>query len=263
MKQIKQIVLCAVASIFLLACGRDGVEENIDFETIVAERSVSITREEGAPTCNVRLELACAKESKGERAKTINNTIALQLLDIESVTLKQAADSFANTYTRSYVTNYAPLYREDASDPVKRAWYEYHYNISSEAANGREGVTVYIAAIDYYEGGAHGVNQQLVMNFDNKTGKQMHLSDFFVPGYQQPLNEKLLKALLELTGEEDENDLHDKGYLYQMDMFATENFMAGDGSFTFIYNPYELAPYSAGIIKLELKEDELDDILKK
>lgn len=260
---MKRILRGLSLCMMLAACGSgNGDDKSIGFETLTKEKTVSITNESGAPACSVRLELACAKESAGERAKAINNAVASQLLNMEGLSLKQAADSFANSYTRGYVKNFAPLYREDRNDPEKRAWYEYHYNINSETTDGREGVTIYTAIVDYYEGGAHGINQKIVMNFDNKTGKLLTLRDIFVPGFEQRLNEMLLNALVEKADAKDESDLRDRGYLYAMDMFAPENFVLGKKSVTFVYNHYEIASYDKGIIELELSYDDLEELIE-
>jgi len=47
-----------------------------------------------------------------------------------------------------------------------------------------------------------------------------------------------------------------------MDMFATENFILGSDGVTFIYNPYEIAPYAAGVIELTISNDDLKPIWK-
>ena len=247
----------------LSSCGSAGSDEAVSFDTVNVEKTVSVVKEDGAPTCSVHLALACAKESEGEWAKVVNATVVSQLFNMEGLTMQQAADSFATSYTRNYQRDFAPLYREDQDDEEKRAWYEYHYNMTSEATTGREGVIVYTTVLDYYEGGAHGINQRLVMNFDRKTGEQIELKDVFVPGFEQTLNNILLKALMAETGSKNENDLREKGYLYSMDMFAPANFVLGKNSIAFIYNPYEIAPYAMGMTELELTYDELKSILKK
>lgn len=263
MKNKKTSLVIATAITFA-ACGqmsgsRDG---SLAFETVTVEKSVSISSEQDAPQCSVRLQIASAKDNDNEKAKAINSAIAERLLDMEGLTLQQAADSFANSYTRNYVRDFAPLYREDRNDPEKRAWYQYHYNITSEAAGGRKGITVYTATIDYYEGGAHGINQRIVMNIDNQTGKVLELNDVFVPGYETVLNEKLTQALLEKTDARDIGELRNRGYLYSMDMFAPENFVLGKENITFIYNAYEIASYSEGIIELALDYNDLEEIWK-
>ena len=261
MKKAVVVSMAFVAA--LLACGSAGNEAAVSFDTVTVEKMVAIAKDEGAPTCNVRLELACAKESAGEWAKAVNAAVVSHLFNMEGLTMQQAADSFATSYTRSYQRDFAPLYREDQDDAEKHAWYEYHYNMTSEAVTGREGVIVYTTVVDYYEGGAHGINQRLVMNFDSKTGEQIELSDVFVPGFEQSLNNILLKTLITETGSKDENDLRDKGYLYSMDMFAPVNFRLDKSSITFVYNPYEIAPYAMGMTELTLTYDELEKILKK
>ena len=257
------IPILMTAIMTLTACGGGSESDIPDFETVSKEKTVSISQETNAPQCSVKLELAAAKGTSGkEQAKLLNETVAQRLFYMEGLTLAQAADSFANKYTRDYVRNFGPLYREDRSDEAKRAWYEYHYNVTSKAYGGRKGVVVYEATIDYYEGGAHGINQRVVMNFDNKTGRQLTLADVFVPGYEQPLCDLLLKALVDKVGTKDVDDLRAKGYLYSMEMFAPENFVLGDDEVTFVYNPYEIAPYDQGLITLEIDNDELEKLWK-
>ena len=100
------------------------------------------------------------------------------------------------------------------------------------------------------------------MNFDNKTGQQLTLADVFVPGYEQPLNELLQEALIEKVSAKDVDDLRSKGYLYSMEMFAPENFVLGEDEVTFVYNPYEIAPYAMGMVELTIDNDELTKLWK-
>ena len=261
MKTRKLIVAIAAAAI-CAACGSKSGDNSLKFKTVKVEKTVSIVKEEGAPKCSVNLQFEAAVGEPAERAKAINGAIADRLLNAECADLQQAADSFAGKYTSDYLENIAPLYREDRGDETKRPWYEHHYYITSETSEGREGITVYTATVDYYESGVHGINQRFVMNFDNQTGKLLTLDDIFVTGYMQPLNDLLLKALMEKTEAKDLNSLHDMGYLYSMDIFAPENFKLDKDHVTFIYNAYEIAPYSMGIIELVIDNDELEALWK-
>ena len=261
MKTRKMITAIVTAAIYA-ACGSGSEATLLDFKTINVEKTVSIIKEKGAPKCSVNLQLEAAVGEPAERTQAINAAIAERLLNIECTNLQQAADSFANQYTSDYQENIAPLYREDRGDVTKRLWYEHHYNIIGETSGGRKGVTIYAATIDYYESGAHGINQRLFMNFDNQTGKLLTLDDIFVAGYAQPLNDLLLKALMEKTEAKDLSELHEMGYLFSMDMFASENFKLGMDNITFVYNAYEIAPYSMGIIELAIDNDALEKLWK-
>ena len=175
--------------------------------------------------------------------------------------MQQAADSFATMYTDNYQINLLPLYNQDKGNQKKSEWYNYHYILKTSTEQGYKNATVYHVYLDYYEGGAHGINQHLTMNFEQSTGRQLMLADIFVPGYERQLSSMLQKALCSYVGVGSVKELKDQGFLYSMDMFPSENFILGEEAITFIYNPYEIAPYEKGSIELTLSYSALDDIL--
>ena len=252
-----------VLGIFLLMIScKGGDEGTVEFETVTADKTVKLSNEENSPICTVHLKMEEATETCGHAGELINSTVMKRLLDREEKTLKLAAEAFADTYTESYKKTMLPLYNEDRADSTKKAWYQYHYIIESSTQSGTKGTVVYIATIDYYEGGAHGSNQLITLNFETKTGRQLMLSDIFATGYEQPLKNILLKALKAKTGCTTLNALRDKGYLYSMDIFPSENFILGEETITFIYNPYEIAPYAMGSTELIIPYSDVDKILK-
>ena len=222
----------------LLMTGCESVDENtILFDEVSADKVVKLANDDNSPTCSVLLKLAYATEQNGHKASVINETIQKRLLNMHDLTMKQAIDSFANNYTESYRQNFQPLYNQDRLDSTKRSWYEYHYVITSQTQKGGKGTTAYIATIDYYEGGAHGVNMQETILFDNITGKELTLNDIF--------------------------ELKNKGYLLKMKIFPSKNFILNDETITFIYNPREIASYDKGSIELTVALSALKKILKK
>lgn len=249
--------------LFLVSCGSgDGEVKDIDFEPISTSKTVALTKDADSPECKISLEVMAAK-SNDKVAQAVNRAIVAKLFDFANLSPKVAVDSFARKYTADYVENMQPLYRDDRGDEQKKPWYQYSYDVKTSVEDGREGVAVYTINLSYYEGGAHGIDHTLIMNFDKQSGKQLTLADVFVPGYQQTLNEKLIDALLKKVGVKTVGELHDKDYLYSTDMFPSENFILGEDEITFIYNPYEIAPYEKGKTELKLDYDELEEIMPK
>ena len=238
----------------LTGCGGDGSKTKDGFRHVTVERSVGIDNGKDSPQCQVQLDILAANDTASEAGRRMNEQIIKKIFDMEQLSVQAAADSFANVYTRDYRKNMAPLYREDRADAAKRPWYEYRYTVTTETRGERKGVTNYLITLDYYEGGAHGITQLLTLNMDNKTGEMVTLNDVYGENFEQPLTERLLEALLEKTGAHNISELHDRGYLYSMDMFVPANFIVGDDEVTFIYNPYEIAPYSEGRIELVIKD---------
>ena len=249
-----------LAAVFFLLMGCSSPDKSTKFETVTTDKSVNLAAHDGSPTCNVHLELAYATEENGHKAEIINNIIEQRLLNVQDLTMQQAADSFANVYTATY-QNLLPLYIQDRDDNKKTEWYNYHYILKTDVERGYQGTDVYHIYLDYYEGGAHGIDQHLTINFDHDTGRQLMLADIFVPGFEQQLSASLQKALCAHAGVKNLKALKNLGYLYATDMFPSENFVLGAEAITFIYNPYEIAPYEKGSIELTLDYGDIDNIL--
>lgn len=256
---MKQLFILATLSTLLFSCS--STEETTQFEMATADKTVKLTGDDNSPLCSVHLELSYATEANGHKAEIINNIIEKRLLNMQDLTMQQAADSFANVYVANY-KNLLPLYNQDLDNKKRLEWYNYHYILKTSTEQGYKNASVYHVYLDYYEGGAHGIDQHLTMNLENLTGRQLALSDIFVPGYEQRLSSRLQKALCSYVGVGSLQELKNQGYLYSMDMFPSENFILGEEAITFIYNPYEIAPYEKGSIELTLAYSELDDILK-
>lgn len=256
-----KIYLLLLLPLLIFACkGSD--EPTLTFEPITADKDVYLANEDNSPRCQVHLKLLQASADNGERAKIINETLMSRLLNKSGERdLKAAADKFVEDYTTNYKNSMLPLYNQDRADSTKKAWYEYHYVIETTTQQGTPSTMSYLATIDYYEGGAHGINQLITFNFDIATGKLMTLSDIFVPGYESQLNSALMKALKSKTGLNSLNELKDAGYLYSMDMFPSENFILNEETITFVYNPYEIAPYAMGSVELIITYSEVSQIL--
>lgn len=262
----KICIIITLSALLLTACGGSnggGIfgGSSIDIKEAKTTKVVTITNEDNAPQCQVSLKVKYVK-GDDERATAINNAIEQRLFMFDSLTMQQAVDSFATYYTTAYQKNMAPLYREDRADESKWAWYEYKYEIETDTQRGKDGCLVYIIDLDMYEGGAHGIRQQLVMNFDKKTGKQITYNDLFVQGYSYTLRELLLDELKKQTDTNTLDELHEKDYLLTMDIYPPQNFILGDDEITFIFNPYEIAPYDKGNTELTLSYSKLSKILK-
>lgn len=258
-----RIITYTLTMLLLLACeNKDGVND-IPFETVTADKSISLSSDENAPTCRVHLKMESATAKAGHIGELINETIIKRFLDPHGEKdMAIAAEKFITNYTDNYKKTMQPLYNQDRNDTSRRFWYEYHYILETTTQKGTNNTVVYLATIDYYEGGAHGINQQQILNFDTRNGLLLTLDDIFVPGYEKPLKDLLLKALQSKTGCKTIGALRSKGYLKSMNIFPTENFILGSETITFIYNPSEIAPYALGSTQLIIPYSDLEKLMK-
>lgn len=241
---------------------RDESEGQLTFEMLESAKTIRLSNEELSPVCSVSLKMAHATEASGEIGKKINDAVIYRFFNQEDMGMQGAMDQFAEAYTMTYKSNMLPLYNEDRADTTKRSWYEFHYIINATTEQTSPRTLVYLTTIDYSEGHANSIHQLQPINFYSETAKEITLKDIFVAGYETHLPPLLLKALMEKVEVQDLDQLKEKGYLDTVDIYVPENFIVGDNTITFIYNPSEIASLELGTIELVLTYAQLEKFVK-
>lgn len=124
------------------------------------------------------------------------------------------------------------------------------------------GIFSYGADIYTYTGGAHGMGFYLVKNYSLETGKPIHEEDFMIDDYFKPLCKMLLEAMIHQTENANtERELRKLGYSIE-DIVPNDNFFVSEEGITYVYMPYEIAPYALGRTDIFLPWSVLDSLLK-
>lgn len=110
-----------------------------------------------------------------------------------------------------------------------------------------------------FTGGAHGNYGWTYLVFDTKTGDKVTTDDLFREDSGVAVTELLKEALAEVYGPA--ND--DGGVFYYGDAeLFTPNVKVSEEGVTWCYNPYEIAPYSSGVLFATVGWDALAPYLK-
>ena len=124
------------------------------------------------------------------------------------------------------------------------------------------GLLTYCCESTDYMGGAHGMYAESYTVFDTKTGDVLTEDDLFNDGWDETLPEMLSDQLYEEyadLAEEMEADIED---IFFGPPYPNGNFAPGKNGITWYYNPYDIAPYVAGVISVTLSWKQLEPILK-
>lgn len=242
----------------------DGViSETVVFKRLERDEKVSLLVAQRKPNCKIDIELDYAVAPR-EAAKQINAEIVKLVYGYEDLMPQEATDSFVRHYVRTYREELEPLYRVEAErNGATLEWYDYEYTVNGEEKEARAGYVCYEIETERYEGGTAPISENHSLTFDVKTGARVHLSDVFSPGTEEELNGLLLQALLREFNCRTKEELQGQGVLLLTDMYATENFYLGRHAVKFVYNPYEIAPYEQGEIKLSLPYSDVKHLLRK
>lgn len=257
----KSVIGLALLVWIVCSCGSGKGRSPIDFDTVSVAKNVVLAETAGSPGCKIDFVVHYAKADAGKKSDYINAVIVEKLFGLHGLSVSQAVDSFANAYVGDYMANVTPAYKHGEGGDASALWYDYRYSIATDVYAGLDGVVVYVASMEYSEGGAPAVNQKIALNFNASTGRLMTLADVFVPGYERRLGEVLTSALMKNAGAADIDELRRQGYLCSMDIYAPDNFIVGENAITFIYNVYEIAPYSKGRTELTISYSEVNELL--
>lgn len=123
--------------------------------------------------------------------------------------------------------------------------------------NGQFGQYVQLSKVSsQYSGGAHGISTFEDYVFDLKSKKRIGLKDIVVTGKMNALKDELWKQYEYWCQEKDMEP-----YISKEDFKVSENFYINQsGGITFDFQLYELAPYAAGPVSLELSDT--DQLIK-
>ena len=112
-----------------------------------------------------------------------------------------------------------------------------------------------------FSGGAHGLETLDYQNVNLKTGAVIRLADIMPEGRKSDLSILLTKKLKQMNSIPSSGKLSENGYFVN-EIQPGENFYLTPAGIGFVYNHYDVAPYSFGATDIFLTADEVKDILK-
>ena len=165
-----------------------------------------------------------------------------------------AMQAYRNDLTEEYRAENLPMLDREELAGSMMSWED----MVAGEADTWEGKTLSYTVTRYsYRGGAHGMSSETSYNFDMKSGEAIGECDFFREGYEARLTQLLSAHLPESL-----ESPADTSMMFLREIGPNGNFRLSDDGVTYIYNQYEIAPYSMGVIRITIPWDELDGILR-
>ncbi|MCR5071971.1 MAG: RsiV family protein [Bacteroidales bacterium] len=254
MNKMHYIFAAAAALLLLSACSRELKTRTFEYEdSAVAELFDS--------ECNVScsFEYVTGGVSEALKDKINASIVATHILYDEADGLSDvpvACERWVAATLESYEADI-----EDFSEDYDEgdAWmFNFEYSRTGrfgDACKSRH-LQTYNVSYNEYTGGAHGMYSVVADVYDLTTGEIISEDDLFAEDFQSGVK-KLLAAAMEAYLADNDADP-------EM-LFSTPepngNFCVSDTDVTWIYNPYEIAPYAMGVIELSVSWDDLKPFL--
>lgn len=180
-----------------------------------------------------------------------------------SFTNDSVVPAFIADLVTDYKNNNAPLL--DQIDSTSTYSFNNEHTLSGFSLYNDKKIYVYGIERFVYMGGAHGLETRYYFNYNLKTGKLITESDLFINNYKTKLSDLIKQRIVEQSKEDSEEapimDLENTDY-WTDSIKPNGNFYITDEGINYVFNPYEIAPYSLGETEVSLPYDRLKDILK-
>jgi len=191
----------------------------------------------------------------GTWATELNALINKRLLDSESSTANREVLSL-DQMAEVFLTDYERFATEFAGSEA--SWY---LDREIEVTHEHLRVLGLQDAMQEYSGGAHALTAVYPINVDMKTGRVVELSDVFTPSGIQALPQLLEDAFRQQRSIPANASLTEQGNLFEEVLTPTESFSLHPDKIVFTYNPYDIAPYSEGIIEVSIPWKQIEPLL--
>ena len=126
--------------------------------------------------------------------------------------------------------------------------YSYEFISNTDSISIQRGIFCFMTSFYLFEGGAHGISGKHYTCVDLETGRKLAFNDVFTKDSEEALTAIIGRIIAEKP--------QDVGY-FDTEIKPSDNFYFDSDGVIFVYNPYEIASYSANIIEIYVPFNEI------
>ena len=242
--------------IIFSGCKNDKEEKNISASLRFEKESLVKKAGENCDTAEydcsiIALDVVRATGAEGV-AKKINRNLdehIIKLISSEQDPQIQSLDSLAE----KFLTDYREAAENFSEEPPWEAYVNERISFQSDSI-----ISVNITT-EIFSGGAHGYKTLTLLNFDPKTGRILSKNDIFKEDFTAFVEQKFRQQ----QGIPEDANINSTGFWFENETFSLpENIGFSDDKVILVYNSYEIAPYAAGDIVMEIPLEEVRPFIR-
>ena len=242
-------------------------DNHVTFDTVTMDTLARLLPDQEQPVCHLRMSLARPTEAREE-----TNLPAIQSFIVNMVkqgAFASKASSRIDNLVKLYAESYIEQYRKDAAELLANyedqpqeayGWLSFEETVEGKPLFDQFDFLSYQITTYTYSGGAHGETLTKVGVLDLKTLYPLNLLDIFDMDVLPLVAEKIQQQLMKDNDCKTLEDLTTY-FIDPASVAATENFSIDQRGMNWIYDPYEIAPYAMGTIRVSVPWTELRSLL--
>lgn len=269
---MKKYKLFIAASLVLVGvCITSCIKKSVDikFDKLESKERVYLfpVNDTTIPFSNVDIEFNYPKKFKNNedlaRLQQIFNGTFFNNESYDSLSPKEALAKYLEDYTEEY-RELGEQYKEDLENlegDNKPSWYWYELQKSNEILFEDENILSYSVQHSDYTGGAHGSLNMLYYTIDLNKLITVTQESIFKPNYYKSLTSIIIEKLMAKYNLDSPEKLMEEGFFDINEIAPNNNFWINDLGIHYVYNQYEIAPYSMGPIEVTIPYEDIKSII--
>ena len=272
-KRLYKYIGAVALAVLMVGCGLSSNGDSA-YRHVFIEEEARLADTDNSPYCDFAIDFTYLDEVDSVAVR-MNRNIQREFLGDDYATLDPVAavDLFRNTYLADYRNEVGAIFEKEranaSSEDEIPAWFSQTYSLVTFVEEGQSGVVNATANYFVDMGGAHPHQWSIWLNFDFVTGRILEKEDVFHLEASADIEALLLDKLIRMQAEEHPDmqvnsleDLQNMGFLQHTNMFIPDNFLLSKRGMLFLFNRYDIAPYSVGEIVIEVPYGEIGHYLK-
>lgn len=267
----KNILVAAISIAFVGLFVTSCINKNskLEFDNISLSEKIYLFPDNDTtkPFANVEIDFTFPKSFKSKedlaRLQQIFNGTFFNDESFDSLPSEEALDIYLKEYTDEY-RELGNQYYDDMGNMEgdnQPSWYWYQLHKSNEVLYEDEDILSYSVSHATYTGGAHGSLQMLYYTIDLDKLTTITEEDIFTPNYHHFLTNRIIDNLIKKYKVDTPEELINEGFFDINDISPNNNFWINNEGVHYIYNQYEIAPYSMGPIEVTIPYEDIKSII--
>lgn len=236
----------------------DKTSHQVTFSRFSDSSQISVSKNAGAPKGKFEVDLLFPTGLPGK--SPLFKSVAQKILNHEDLALTDTKEVFGTAskrFDKQYLTSNKELFSQYGNDCFACNW-EKKFMLTPLFFNSR-----YLSfnLSEYaYTGGAHGMQHNSIINIDRNSGDIITLESFLKKESDSILTAVITSHIKDKLKLQKGASLKEAGF-FTDSIPPASNYAITPYGIVFIYNPYEIGPYSMGIVSVFIPEKELKDLL--
>lgn len=265
------LCVCSVLLGFVSCNETSRSEQSVAFDTLAVDTVCPLFKSYEKPACHLSVKMCVPAEGTDpELAKAVEHFISLLPKD---GAFEETTDGSVQAMVQAYLHSYVMQYLGEGQDAIDSygeenieaaaTWMSYEENVEGSVLYNANGLLSYQVRVVSYTGGAHGNTKTYNGVFNLATCEPLMLASLFDDVALPDLNNLLRLTLVHQFDCETLDELAAKQIFFDPAAIeATENFFISDDAISWLFDPYDIAPYSTGEIIISLSWDEVYSLLR-